>query len=154
MKLFFAVLLVVFCASWSSAQCLNCAQIESGVRSIFVEETVLEPVVQMVEKKVVREYREVISSARYVNAQAYEVRFSSVQAFDPACAISAAQSFQACRQSGGKFFGCLLTAGTTYLECSGGFAQSRVKRFGFFQRLRAGRQARKLSKSMTLSAGC
>jgi hypothetical protein len=39
--------------------------------------------------------------------------------WNPQCALESAQKFAACRASGGGNFGCLVTAGFHYWQCSG-----------------------------------
>ena len=44
------------------------------------------------------------------------------------CAVQAGQVAVACRQNGGRFFGCALSGFGAYLECNGGLARARRAR--------------------------
>jgi len=65
------------------------------------------------------------------------------------CAVQAAAAVRACRNNGGKFFGCLLIEGFgTYLDCNGGLrVQRRAARYRTRSNARASRtQARAYSR--------
>ena len=65
------------------------------------------------------------------------------------CAVQAGQVAAACRQDGGRLFGCALAGFGAYLDCNGGLARSRRAR-----RAQARSRARANRARVSSLSGC
>lgn len=166
MKLFLFLVFSLAFAAGCCGQCLECQQFSrsstvttaasSTPATIYVQETrtVARPTVEYVEETVDVAYIRV----DYVRPQAAQIQVRPLIGWNPACAIQAGDELLACLEAGdGSWrsrFRCTLRAGLSYLQCSGGLTARQMSggRVGFFKRLRAGRQVRRMARQRQLAA--